>query len=157
MKKMIIFLIFLYACCCSAPHCLGNYLPAAQYIEKHYIKFQIEYALRNHIQFKYSFFPVTVFPLFCAKSVIDLNRYEVEYPCDTISVWKKNKPLDYFHLRMAVLSFSGNKVRPNTKTYTLYFLYLKPATGAWIEERSPLKVTLVLTDKKTGEYGCAGK
>ena len=153
MKKIIFFLIFLCSFVWSDSQCWSEYAPAIQYLEKKYIKYQIEYAKKNNTHFTYKYFPVTFFPLFCLpKNSVDLRGYVVWYLCDTLSVWKKTG-----HLKIAVLSSSGNNKRPSSKKYTLFSFYFNSVSKVWVEENPPLKVVLGLTNKERGYYGILEK
>ena len=153
MIKTAFFLILLCSFAWPASQCWNGYAPAIQYLEKKYIKYQIEYAKKNNTHFTYKYLPVTLFPLFCtSKNSVDLRGFDVGYLCDSISVWRKTG-----HLKIAMLSFSGYNKRPFSKTYTLFSFYFNAISGTWVEENQPLKVVLGITNKERGYYGILEK
>jgi hypothetical protein len=150
MKATLLF-VFLCSLCWSGSQ-WGYYSSATQYIEKRYVKYQIEYSIKNKMHFTHEYFPVSLFPLFCLpKNSVDLKGYDIGYLCDTVSVWRKTG-----HLKIAMLSFYRTNKQPPSKTYTLYSFYFKPKVETWVEESPPIKVVLGITNKDRGYYGVPG-
>lgn len=151
--KAALLLVFLCSFCWPSSGYWGYYSSATQYLEKKYIKSQINYSIKNKIHFTYRYFPVNLFPLFCLpKNSVDLKGYEIGYLCDTVSVWRKTG-----HLKIAMLSFSGTRKCPSSKTFTLFSFYFNPAVEIWVEETPPLRVVMGITNKDRGYYGVLEK
>jgi hypothetical protein len=61
--KAALLLVFLCSLCWADSQ-WGYYSSATQYIEKRYVKYQAEYAIKNKTHFMHEYFPVSLFPLF---------------------------------------------------------------------------------------------
>jgi hypothetical protein len=150
--KALLVLLAVTAIAFAASKDFKEYAPAAEKIEKKFIKIQTENA-KLHANYKYEFFPVTLFPALCVTPDTlspFLAQLKIVYTADVnfgVYEFQGEK-----HAVIAVLNYMGHKERlSETMTYTLFIMKQNPVSKEWIEERDPVSVILVLTEGATYE------
>lgn len=132
-----------------------EYFPAAMKIEKRYLKIQSDFAKMN-IRYRYNFSPITLFPCFCLDSDT-LSKFLAKplilYVDDvtTIGIYSQRGRR---HVLLAVKSYISSKYGTEAITYTLFLMRHNFETKDWEEIQTPIRVTLVRTNRERNEYGC---
>jgi hypothetical protein len=81
-----------------------------------------------------------------------LPQYDIIYLCQNTTIGLHLDRADNKHIQIAVLQYTKTYKNslPTIKTYTMYFYKYNQNTKDWVEDQSPITVTLYM--KKDSTY-----
>ena len=155
------FLILLSICLCySKEHYRDTtYIHAFKFIDA--LENQNQHNYRGSGYYEYSFHPISLFPLFCLQDkVVDKfmsqNPKDVIYLTDLINFYRtiEKSSVTFTRLYIGVVHYIQiGRSYPVKKYYTLYTC-MSTDNKSWFIDKTPLTVTLILTDRFKHLYGC---
>ena len=127
----------------------NKYLPALNKLER---KYQI-----RSVQLKetYQIFPIVMYPFFCLPketvcSICPPNIRTLYLKQGSIVIREYSEGVSY-HLQVAFLHSTQGRT-PWARIYTLHFMRFDANGNCWKEEKNPISVTMILTDREKGIY-----
>jgi hypothetical protein len=134
--------------------CYKNYAPAIEKIDNIYKKTQYKHSLAYKDHYIYEIFPTTLYPFFMINpdTLKKLPQYGIIYLCQNTTIGLHLDKNDNKHIQIAVLQYTKTYLNslPGIKLYILHYYKYDQNTKNWIEERSPIIVTLSM--KKDSTY-----
>jgi hypothetical protein len=127
-------------------------------IKKRYYLAQVSYEKANpsaSYHMHYEFVPIKMFPFFCTDSVrepsnvVYFNRLNY-----CIGQYKPEKGVEHVQIATEYYYTKGLNDLAEKKTFKLEFFMYDPTTQAWLMDRNPIFVNIVLTDRQNKYYGC---
>ncbi len=152
--KTILLILALTVSLNALPDCYKNYAPAIEKVNNIYKKAQYRHSLVFKDQYYYEIFPVSLYPLFMVNpdTLKKLSLYGTIYLCSNTTIGLHLDKSAIKHIQIAVLQYTKTTRNslPDIKTYTLYFYKYDLNPPDWVEERTPIVVTLY--KKKDSTY-----
>jgi len=138
--KTLIFVLLLWSTGFTAPKCFGDYTPLVSRVEKTYIRAQANFERVYPGDYIYKFFPVSMFPLFCAMDKPNFSKYRLKYLCShEVNIYVREDSMNYYVV-FAVLQYVKTDQSIPSMTYSMYFFTKNKHATEWLEEKKPLVV-----------------